>query len=840
MKRSEFDKDPWHVQISKAIEKRNRMCTAKDRDSVFDAPRNPFIWKSLSEFEKNNPIKQQGKLRCVQRKNIEKVMDKEKRYYKKPVSKKECTDVNPNAVWNATSTDRVSKYGKGVCWVNELEELCGNKTEKQCEDNKICSWHKNDCMTTDAVDRGYGNVNEPPSGMPKNITDDSANVQRYLYDWYVNKKHGPTPKVGKLFAEGNRCAKEEAEEDLPSLPQSVVNIVMKNINLKDSTNRGLLAWHSTGSGKTCTATGVMDSFWNSNKKIVFASSIDAIASNPPFKFHECSRLFFKRTEEDFEKRGIVFKTFAQLANCVSKVEKFKGAFKILSGGNPVSMPVDKRKSKMTLLVENVCSMYKLSDSEKVRAQLEKQRIQEVADFIDLDETVLIIDEVHNLFRPLPNQKEKHRFLEKHLVDPTLHPKLKVVILTATPGDNITDTLKLLNIVRDPINHVIIPPNLEKSEDLNKFKEDIRGLVSFFDMSSDKSKFPIVEDTDPVKFPMSKLQFEKYIEAYKKGTEKYEKLASTNQLQKYWQNARKYSNMLYNFEKKMTLTEFSSKLPGLLENIAKYQNEKQYVYSAFYTKQGSGQGIREIARQLELQGYKRLTLKDAKSTNLTKEKRYILALKEELGTGTNIGKNLHQLMKVYNSKENLNGELCQVFLASQGFNEGLDLKAVRHIHIFEPLVTAASDYQTIGRARRYCSHSDLDHSQWNVKIHRYISDFPRDVDLNTCQKIRNEVEAIEEKIKLQEEMMVDVSKEVKKTLKEEISQNKKALRELKKEMKAAEKSDINNVKNIDQVIYDEAKEHMRKLLTIHHCIKEAAVDCRLLHKFHGHQNVKCMT
>jgi len=860
--KSEFDKDPWHKQIQNVIDKRNNMCAADVSDSVFEVVGNPFLVKSLQEFEKANPLKVKGKMRCVKRQGLEKTADKDGRFFTAPVSKSECRDVDSTAVWGATSLNRGNRYGKGVCWANKDEEVCGNRlptsflqqpmtTEQKkaaaskakafCEGVDSCAWNKNDCMTKAAVERGVGAVTSPPKGMPTDITKSDAQIQRYMYDWYVNKKHGPSPKVGELIAQGNRCGSSRGDSR-PSLPQSVVNMIMKNMNLKDSGNRGMLAWHSTGSGKTCTATGVMDSFWDSGKQIVFASSIDAIASNPPFKFQECSRLFKSRTEEEFVARGVVFKTFAQLANNVDKVEKFKKAVGT-QGIGKIGGSADKRKSKMTLLVEKVSSIYG-KDESKVRIALDKFNIKDASDFVDLDNTILIIDEVHNLFRPLANQRAKHRFLEKHLVDPSLHPKLKIVILTATPGDNVTDTLKLLNIIRDPLNPLIVPPNPDKADELEVFKEQLRGLVSYFDMSNDLTKFPTVEDNDPVRYPMSEKQFEKYVEAYKgvvKTTTDYEKLANANQLAKYWQGVRKYANMLYTFDKNMALTEFSSKLPGLLDNIGRFPLEKHYVYSAFYTKQGSGQGIREIARQLDLSGYTRLTVKDAKTGGgLVKGKRYILALKEELGTGAAVGRNLHELLNVYNSKDNERGELCHVFLASQGFNEGLDLKAVRHIHMFEPLVTAASDYQTIGRARRYCSHADLDHKDWSVKIHRYLADYPVNVNMIGFDAIKKDVTGLEEKIAYQVLQLESTTKGVKKALKEEIAGNKRALKELKKEMKISEKMDVSNIRNIDDVIYNEAKEHMRKLLTVHHCIKEAAVDCRLLHKFHGDKTVRCAT
>ena len=65
--------------------------------------------------------------------------------------------------------------------------------------------------------------------------------------------------------------------------------------------------------------------------------------------------------------------------------------------------------------------------------------------IDLNKCVLIIDEVHNLFRPLPNQKKQHEHLEKLLLS-NKYPNLNVFILTATLGDNPNEIMKLLKWV----------------------------------------------------------------------------------------------------------------------------------------------------------------------------------------------------------------------------------------------------------------------------------------------------------------------------------------------------------------------------------------------------------
>ena len=79
---------------------------------------------------------------------------------------------------------------------------------------------------------------------------------------------------------------------LPSVSQSVINKVMHLVVDGKLNQRGILGWHSTGSGKLCVATGVMESFWETDRDIIYASSLDAINSNPDFKFHECAKNLF--------------------------------------------------------------------------------------------------------------------------------------------------------------------------------------------------------------------------------------------------------------------------------------------------------------------------------------------------------------------------------------------------------------------------------------------------------------------------------------------------------------------------------------------------------------------
>ena len=622
---------------------------------------------------------------------------------------------------------------------------------------------------------------------------------------------------------------------LPTVPQSIINNICKAIYNKKLDKRGMLIWHSTGSGKTCTATSIMEGFWGTDMNIIYCSKIEALTSNPPHTFYKCATdLFPQFAGKTIKEMEIIFKnvrflSFAKLAN----------------------------------RIENKT--------------------------IDLNNCILIIDEVHNLFRPLPNQKKQHELLEKLLLNETKFPKLKVFILTATLGDNPNEIIKLLNIVKNNSSPKITYDDISN---IDVFKQKIRGLISYFDMSSDRSKFPLVIDNEPKYINMSKKQFELYIQKYKEVKEShknYDKLATENSLHKYWMAARKYSNMLYNFEKGTTLDIFSPKLQELINSISQFPNEKQYVYSAFYENKGyGGQGILAAALELKKKGYEQLTPSEAKRiyenpTESDKKQRYILAITTQLGDDK--GKSLSEMIKLYNSPINSNGEYVNIILASQSFNEGLDLKGVRHIHIFEPLITWASDKQTIGRAARNCSHSDLRLNNWTVNIHRYISNFPEEIaqDQGKIQELKdlfNDKSAILEQLaqdlKEQQEQfkngkakMNKLIKDKKKTpdeiselvellqidlnayaanienIKKIITNIKDDIKIIKKELKTLDegeekgkgkkkgvKLDPKGVENIDKFIYAQAKDKMKQILELYQTMKESAVDCLVLNKFHN--------
>lgn len=883
---------------------------------------------------------------------------------------------------------------------------------KKCNMDSKCSWtkfeHSYDCISSEVADKiKRRGSSKPPEEMPADITG-NKNIEQFLFDFYTKDRVGNRdvipPATQVLVGEGNRCVRappssseaekaatskstksdnideeidiygfpikrkkdrikipdateridEEAEKPtmVPSVPQSVINMIMKNFAAQETsgnkvTNKGLLAWHSTGSGKTYTACGVIDSFWNSNRDIIFVSSLDALASNPPSTFHEGLLNIYPDFQKDpfagktrveslqrigsaFESRNVRFLSFAKLSNRVKKTIE-SGALKQRGGAGapkqrPVKVKVGTKDAKPPTHVQGTQKPKRkivVVKPIKIRTSPRAQRVNlSKDDFVDLNNTVLIVDEVHNLFRPLPNQKAQHDYLKKQLLDPRRFPGLKMVILSATPGDSIEDVLMLLNMIRDPTHPEITAPSMNDTNSMDTFRNDVRGLISYFDMSGDYTRFPKVYEHDHIHAPMDPKHFEKYIEAYLKTKKEnkvtdYKKLAKEHQVAKYWSPARKYSNMLFTFEKGMKATEFSSKLPILLQTIASFPIEKHYVYSAFSDNRNKGwssQGILAIGNMMEQElKYRKFSLDEAKYEPIkdlkgkitgyritrlpNKSPRFLLVTLKELGgegadgkISSSAGEKLKKMLAVYNHPENRYGEIIHVMLASNAFNEGIDLKAVRHIHFFEPLVTMASDKQTIGRAARFCSHADLDKdkSEWTVRVHRYISQYPTQVTLNTKTNTINlkphmgptededaQIAAYKERIgdtktrieelvlqlvplkgitsKSKDKQAVAKKDDIKARIqfgKDQLKKDEDGLKQINKNIETRDKDtmkqkaadsrkaskyskiDPSTMKMIDEVVFEESRERVKELLLVYQMMKEAAVDCKLLQNFHA--------
>jgi hypothetical protein len=270
-----------------------------------------------------------------------------------------------------------------------------------------------------------------------------------------------------------------------------------------------------------------------------------------------------------------------------------------------------------------------------------------------------------------------------------------------------------------------------------------------------------------------------------------------------------------------------------------------VYSAFFERRGfGGQGIPAIAKLLEQElGYKKMSVAEARKfaraieagEDYPKEKRYVLALSADLSADR---ENLNALVKAYNTARNVNGEYIHVFLASQGYNEGVDLKAVRHIHIFEPLLSLSAEQQTVGRAARFCSHSDLTLQEWNVQIHRYLSSAPLDMSAFNDNYIRDRIDNIQIEITEAQERLTQIkgakgptAAKAKEDIKKFVAAKKADIRKLQSKKKEIEKMNLKHLQMIDEQIMNERFEKVKELMAVYDIIRKQAIDYLLLKDFH---------
>jgi hypothetical protein len=590
-------------------------------------------------------------------------------------------------------------------------------------------------------------------------------------------------------------------------------------------SRGLLVWHSTGSGKTLTTAAILHAFWGSSRfrRLVVSSTPNALKANPPARYFDLLSRFFDVTAAAGKKttaaaaatpassptvatmatkRGVVFMSLAQLAHAAALAKATKGA-----------------KSNY------------------------------------LADAVLIIDEAHNLFKPPPGQAPEMEAIREFLSSGPIagNKGTKVFLLTATPGEDAEQIAFMLNAVRDPwtTSELISAPDVQDSRQVAEFQGRTMGLVSFYDMSSDETRFPRVIDVDLHRVAMSLEQFTRYLQAdsmlRRSAMQQLPGGVAVRKLEE--QALLRYSNMPFQWHvdsKKSVnddaqLQRFSPKLHALISTIMKYPTEKHYVYSAFYHRRGfGGHGILAIARVLQDRGWRELTPAQAaqevttlqqqqqqqqqQSTDMANLQtqhggpRFVLATVRNLtkssakdaGKGKEATANLANLITVFNSTANRYGQLVRVFLASQSYNESIDLRAVRHIHIFEPFHDSGVEKQTIGRAVRFCSHSQLDRSagEWLVQVHRYISDIPYSLLRSMQRALRTQLEQLDKP-----------------------RAPLAAARAIQAQLDTVERVLSTGVVVIDDLVREKAASASIRLRVLHQLMINNAVDCAMFRTFH---------
>ena len=185
-----------------------------------------------------------------------------------------------------------------------------------------------------------------------------------------------------------------------------------------------------------------------------------------------------------------------------------------------------------------------------------------------------------------------------------------------------------------------------------------------------------------------------------------------------------------------LETYSPKFLKILKNVLNPENLGLHLlYSQFRTIEGIG----IFSLVLKANGFIQFKLTKNSSGQ------YILDIPEgmivgqrmfALYTGTESAEEKELIRNIYNGEWNLlpnnlalqlkqvapnnnMGEIIKLIIISAAGAEGISLKNTRFVHIMEPYWHPVRTEQVIGRARRICSHENLEEPLRNIKVFLYL-------------------------------------------------------------------------------------------------------------------------
>lgn len=513
-------------------------------------------------------------------------------------------------------------------------------------------------------------------------------------------------------------------KDIKVTEKDVLQYHQKLINhyfIKNKDHRGLLIFHGTGVGKTMLAVSIADMM--KDKYRVILLSAKSLQDN------------FKKEIKKYMK--LISKSDSEIKDSIENDYKFISS----NAGNMLAQ---------------------LSRLGKTQQELQFEKtLGEVVNKINLENSLVIIDEAQNLFNGIVNGSKNASGFYQAVMKAT---NVKLIFLSATPIINDPfEVVPLFNMLRgfkvlpedyDQFYKHYIDTEKIRIKNKEKFKNRIFGLVSYKgdwwntggvvkkDEIIKRDKFPDQYPTKVEYIPMSSQQFSVYMNARdSESNVKKKRITVKNNLQKpksdpgstYRVLSRQVSNFLlpdnvkikrldrYGFEKYINklsdkelkdLDTHSPKMKKMLENIKKHPG-LCVVYSSFVT----GEGLNVFSKVLLSRGWKEYN----KSKKTVKSDKVFVFV-----TGKVQPEDRTEIIKRFNSKNNKNGDDINLMLLSGAGAEGLDLKNVRSIHIMEPYWNYARIKQIIGRAVRTYSHIDFkDPKDRTVHPYIYLSDYPKD-------------------------------------------------------------------------------------------------------------------
>jgi hypothetical protein len=162
---------------------------------------------------------------------------------------------------------------------------------------------------------------------------------------------------------------------------------------------------------------------------------------------------------------------------------------------------------------------------------------------------------------------------------------------------------------------------------------------------------------------------------------------------------------------------SAKIKSIVEYIKKSEGIV-FVYSAYLYS-----GLVPLAIALEHEGYTKYGNRNLLATSTASKKKVVdgKPVAYVMITGSALfSPNNTKEIDVVRDKSNMHGQKVKVILASNVATEGIDFKYIREVHILEPWFHFNKLEQAFGRAIRHCSHADLPPEHRNVTLFQHVA------------------------------------------------------------------------------------------------------------------------
>ena len=603
--------------------------------------------------------------------------------------------------------------------------------------------------------------------------------------------------------------------------------------------RGMLCYHSVGSGKTATSLGIALAFWNTKRNIVLATTPENMNDNNHSVYAENLFKFFP----DYVK--VVFKdkplpefTRAPFNRQVQAFGKTMTADKALQEWckiKPNIQPLARRiKTRSFTTLASSLGFQGQGAIGRANPEGEQFLMGKHGRLLPGNPqsgaigSVLIMDEVQSLFKPMGNDEYKKaaNWLRTELTNPKYKKHMYVFALTGTPGGTVQDILSVINFVR-PLNVPRIKP-----QDLNRHPEWLKGYVSYVELRGDTSTYGI-KNVQNVFIEMDPKYYTGFLKTIKTLTEKE---IGADKRPGYMKNAIGAGDALttktaisgvYSKEEIERLTRrdmtggipaavkfgpkiaiLSPKLREVIKRVLSIKG-KQYMYvinpsTAF-----------AVMAVLDTIGFTGVNPANPEESMSSPRNRYVYY---KAGSYTYKGKTmkvekkeLSGMKNALKNPKNINGEYIKLVIATGTFYQGFDTPGLTGVHLVDPLHDSSADVQAVGRALRMCQHKNA--ASKTANVFRYFSTPPKEFSRDgVAAKTVPQLEATAKKI---------------------LSLNVEA------DMRAVNGPPSKMGRGVNSFVFADAVRKNKPVAQTEMLLKAMAVDCKVFKDvFHSKENFQC--